>query len=48
MVECIGLFDGLVKKFCEVIFNCIRINSVVEEANITVNHVDVSSCGISL
>lgn len=42
------LFIGLRGKICELIFSCININSVIEDDNIIVNHVDVSNCGISL
>lgn len=47
-VNTVDLIEGAVGKFCVEIFSCIKINSVIEEDRIVVNHVDVSSCGISL
>lgn len=47
-VSVMYLIEGVVGKFCVEIFSCIKMNSVIEEDKIVVNHVDVSSCGISL
>lgn len=47
-VNNVGWIEGVSGKFCVEIFSCIRINRVIVEDKIVVNHVDVSSWGISL
>lgn len=42
------LGEGAAGKVWEEIFNWNRIKSVIIEETIVMNHVDVSSCGISL
>lgn len=42
------LGEGAAGKVWEEIFNWNRINSVIIEETIVINHVDVSSCGMSL
>lgn len=42
------LGEGAAGKVWEEIFNWNKINSVIIEETIVINHVDVSSCGISL
>lgn len=40
--------DGGSGKVCEEIFSWNKINRVIIDDTIVINHVDVSSCGISL
>lgn len=42
------LGEGDVGKVCEDILSWNRMNSVIIEEIIVINHVDVSNCGISL
>lgn len=44
----IVLGEGVAWKVWDEIFNWNRINNVIIEEIIVMNHVDVSSCGISL
>lgn len=43
----VDLIEGVDGNFCIEIFSSIKVNKMIIEDK-TVNHVDVSSCGISL
>lgn len=47
-VSSVGLIEGASGNSCVEILSCIKTNRVIVDDRIVMNHVDVSSCGMSL